>query len=184
MSSFQCFEVVFKDHQWQRKINSKFIKNISTTNTWSAIVTGYNEKATTKQLESSASSLFHSINVFIWQRQSIHVSFFWWQASRLPRNLTTELISKTCNLSACARCSFSILIFVRSGAGVRRDQSRHLVFMKTIRQSGKLTRDRNQFSRDVNGRSTNESYICRFFFAYYKEANFSVKVKSKRFCTC
>lgn len=55
----------------------------------------------------------------------------------------------------------SILIFVRSGAGVRRDQSRHLVFMKTIRQSGKLTRDRNQFSRDVNGRSTNESYICR-----------------------
>lgn len=80
----------------------------------------------------------------------------------------------------------SILIFVRSGAGVRRDQSRHLVFMKTIRQSGKLTRDRNQFSRDVNGRSTNESYIglCRFFFAYYKEANLSVKVKSKRFCTC
>lgn len=184
MSSFQCFEVVFKDHQWQRKINSKFIKNISTTNTWSAIVTGYNEKPTTKQLESSASSLFHSINVFIWQRQSIHVSFSWWQASRLPRNLTTELISKTCNLSACARCSFSILIFVRSGAGVRRDQSRHLVFMKTIRQSGKLTRDRNQFSRDVNGRSTNESYICRFVFAYYKEANLSVKVKSKRFCTC
>lgn len=161
MSSFQCFEVVFKDHQWQRKINSKFIKNISTTNTWSAVVTGYNEKATTKQFGSSASSLFHSINVFIWQRHSIHVSFSWWQASRLPRNLTTELISKTCNLSACARCSFSILIFVRSGAGVRRDQSRHLVFMKTIRQSGKLTRDRNQFSRDVNGRSTNESYICR-----------------------
>lgn len=183
MSSFQCFEVVFKDHQWQRKINSKFIKNISTTNTC-AIVTGYNGQPTTKQLESSASSLFHSINVFIWQRQSIHVSFSWWQASRLPRNLTTELISKTCNLSACARCSFSILIFVRSGAGVRRDQSRHLVFMKTIRQSGKLTRDRNQFSRDVNGRSTNESYICRFFFAYYKEANLSVKVKSKRFCTC
>lgn len=58
----------------------------------------------------------------------------------------------------------SILIFVRSGAGVRRDQSRHLVFMKTIRQSGKLTRDRNQFSRDVSGRdfffsSSNEYYL-------------------------
>lgn len=58
----------------------------------------------------------------------------------------------------------SILIFVRSGAGVRRDQSRHLVFMKTIRQSGKLTRDRNQFSRDVSGRdfffsSSNEYYM-------------------------
>lgn len=58
----------------------------------------------------------------------------------------------------------SILIFVRSGAGVRRDQSRHLVFMKTIRQSGKLTRDSNQFSRDVSGRdffssSSNEYYM-------------------------
>lgn len=58
MSSFQYFDVVFKDHQLKRKINSIFIKNSSRTNTPSARVTGYNEKPTTKQLESSASSLF------------------------------------------------------------------------------------------------------------------------------
>lgn len=171
MTSFQCFEVVFKDHQWQRKINSKFIKNISTTNTWSAIVTGYNGKPTTKQLESSASSLFHSINVLVTGKSIVEK----------PHN---RINFQDMQLVSLRAVFVSILIFVRSGAGVRRDQSRHLVFMKTIRQSGKLTRDRNQFSRDVNGRSTNESYICRFFFAYYKEANLSVKVKSKRFCTC
>lgn len=184
MLRFQCFEVVFKDHQWQRKINSKFIKNISTTNTWSAIVTGYNEKPTTKKLESSASSLFHSINVFIWQRQSIHVFFLLVTGKSIAEKPHNRINFQDMQLVSLRAVFVSILIFVRSGAGVRRDQSRHLVFMKTIRQSGKLTRDRNQFSRDVNGRSTNESYICRFFFAYYKEANLSVKVKSKRFCTC
>lgn len=75
----------------------------------------------------------------------------------------------------------SILIFVRSGAGVRRDQSRHLVFMKTIRQSGKLTRDRNQFSRDVNGRSTNESYICRFFLHIIKKPTSTLRLNLKDF---
>lgn len=75
----------------------------------------------------------------------------------------------------------SILIFVRSGAGVRRDQSRHLVFMKTIRQSGKLTRDRNQFSRDVNGRSTNESYICRFFLHIIKKPTSALRLNLKDF---
>lgn len=76
----------------------------------------------------------------------------------------------------------SILIFVRSGAGVRRDQSRHLVFMKTIRQSGKLTRDRNQFSRNVNGRE------FFFIFQWILYANFTVYYEVlgpiKRVCTC
>lgn len=78
----------------------------------------------------------------------------------------------------------SILIFVRSGAGVRCDQSRHLVFMKTIRQSGKLTRDRNQFSRDVSGRDfffIFQWILYADFIVYYKEVNLNFKVP-RRFC--